>query len=150
MDNLQDVGNLDPHGPLQPVNVQDGQNEHVNKRQPGSSNIIYMADDRDRTIRDYAVLTPQVVHPGIIRLEVDAANFELKLVMFQILQTIGQFNGLPNEDPHLHLKLFLEVNDAFKITRATQDALRLRLFLYSLRDQARAWLNLLPSDSITT
>ena len=51
MDNLQDVGNLDPHGPLQPINVQEGQNEHVNKRQPGSSNIIYMADDRDRTIR---------------------------------------------------------------------------------------------------
>ena len=24
MDNLQDVGNLDPHGPLQPVNIQEG------------------------------------------------------------------------------------------------------------------------------
>ena len=48
-----------------------------------------MADDRDRAIRDYTVLTPQVVHPGIIRPEVDAANFELKPVMFQMLQTIG-------------------------------------------------------------
>ncbi|KAH9671338.1 hypothetical protein KPL70_017334 [Citrus sinensis] len=67
-----------------------------------------------------------------------------------MLQTVEQFNGLPNEDPHLHLKLFLEVSDAFKIAGATQDALRLRLFPYSLRDRARAWLNLLPSDSITT
>ncbi|KAH9725969.1 hypothetical protein KPL70_008085 [Citrus sinensis] len=109
-----------------------------------------MVDDRDKAIRDYAVLTPQVVHPGIIRLEVEAANFELKPVMFQMLQTVGQFNGLPNEDPHLHLKLFLKVSDAFKITGATQDALRLRLFPDSLRDRARTWLNSLPSDSITT
>ncbi|KAH9735010.1 hypothetical protein KPL71_017596 [Citrus sinensis] len=67
-----------------------------------------MADDRDRAIRDYAVLTPQVVHPGIIKPEVEAVNFELKPVMFQMLQIVGQFNGLPNKDPHLHLKLFLE------------------------------------------
>ncbi|XP_024039314.1 uncharacterized protein LOC127898868 [Citrus sinensis] len=37
-----------------------------------------MADDRDRAIRDYAVLAPQVVHPGIVRPKVEAANFELK------------------------------------------------------------------------
>ena len=89
MNNLQDAGNLNPHGPLQPVNIQGEQNEHVNGRQPGNNNIIYMADDRDRAIRDYAVLTPQVVHPGIIRPEVDAANFELKPVMLQMLQTVG-------------------------------------------------------------
>ncbi|KAH9792219.1 hypothetical protein KPL71_004032 [Citrus sinensis] len=150
MNNLQDAQNLNPHGPLQPVNIQEEQNEHANGRQPGNNNIIYMADDRDIAIRYYIVLTPQVVHPGIIRPEVEAANFELKPVMFQMLQIVGQFNGLSNEDPHLHLKLFLKVSDAFKIAGATQDALRLRLFLYSLRDQARAWLNLLPSDSITT
>ncbi|KAH9727218.1 hypothetical protein KPL70_008578 [Citrus sinensis] len=152
MNNLQDEGNLNPHGPLQPVNIQEEQNEHANGRPLGNNNIIYMADDRDRdrAIRDYAVLTPQVVHPGIVRPEVNTANFELKPVMFQMLQTVGQFNGLPNEDSHLHLKLFLEVSDAFKIAGATQDALRLRLFPYSLRDRARAWLNSLPSDSITT
>ena len=141
MDNLQDVGNLDPHRPLQPVNIQEEQNEHVNQRQPGKNNIIYMANDRDRAIRDYVVLTPQVVHYIIVRPEMEAVNFELKPVMFQMLQTVGQFNGLPNEDPHLHLKLFLEVSDAFKIAGATQDALTLRFFPYSLRDRARAWLN---------
>ena len=119
MNNLQDEGNLNPHGPLHSANIQEGQNEYANGRQPGNNNIIYMADDRDRAIRDYTMLTPQVIHPGIIRLEVVAVNFELKPVMFQILQTVGQFNGLPNEDPHLHLKLFLEVSDAFKIAGAT-------------------------------
>ena len=42
------------------------------------------------------------------------------------------------------------MSDAFKIAGASEDALRLRLFSYSLRDQARAWLNSLPLDSITT
>ena len=109
-----------------------------------------MANDRDKAIRDYDVLTPQVVHPEIIRPEMEVVNFELKPIMFQMLQIVSQFNGLPNEDPHLHFKLFLEVSDIFKIAGATQDALRLRQFPYFLRDRAREWLNLLPSDSITT
>ena len=95
------------------------------------------------------MLTPQVMHPAIVRPEVQDANFELKLVMFQMLQMVGQFNGLPSEDPHLHPKLFLEMSDAFKIAGASLYALRLRLFSYSLRDRARTWLNSLPPDSIT-
>ena len=150
MNNLQDEENLNLHRPLQPVNIQEEQNEHANGRQPSNNNIIYMADDRDRAIRDYAVLTPQVVHLGIIKPEVEVTNFELKPMMFQMLQTMGQFNELPNENPHLHFKLFLKVSDAFKIAGAKQDALRLRLFSYFLRDRAMAWLNSLPYDSITT
>ncbi|KAK9204876.1 hypothetical protein WN943_015141 [Citrus x changshan-huyou] len=50
MNNLQDEGNLNPHGPLQLANIQEEQNEHANGRQPGNNNIIYMADDRDRAI----------------------------------------------------------------------------------------------------
>ena len=42
------------------------------------------------------------------------------------------------------------MSGAFKIVGATQDALRLRFFPYSLRDRVRAWLNSLPYDSITT
>ena len=61
MNNLQDERNLNPHGPLQPVNIQKEQNEHANGRQPGNNNIIYMANDRDRAIRDYTVLTPQEI-----------------------------------------------------------------------------------------
>ena len=85
MNNLQDEGNLNPHGPLQLVHIQEEQNKHANERQPGNNNIIYMANDRDRAIRYYVVLTLQVIHPEIIRHEVEAANFELKPVMFQML-----------------------------------------------------------------
>ena len=68
--------------------------------------------------------------------------------MFQMLQTMGQFGGFPTEDPHLHLKLFMEVSDSFKLPGVSEDVLRLKLFPYSLRERARAWLNSLLPDSV--
>ena len=35
--------------------------------------------------RDYAVLTPQAINPGIVKPEVQADHFEIKLVMFLML-----------------------------------------------------------------
>ncbi|XP_060973864.1 uncharacterized protein LOC133039082 [Cannabis sativa] len=69
--------------------------------------------------------------------------------MFQMLQTVGQFSGMPTEDPHLHLHSFLEVSDSFKIQGVSKEVLRLKLFPFSLRDRARSWLNTLPPDSVT-
>lgn len=67
-----------------------------------------------------------------------------------MLQIVGQFSGMPTEDPHLHLRLFMEVSDSFKLAGVLEDALRLKLFPYSLRDRARAWFNSLPLNSIST
>ena len=90
------------------------------------------------------------LNTGIRRPDIEATQFELKPVMFQMLQTVGQFSSMPTEDPHLHLRLFMEVSHSFKITGVTEDTLRLKLFSYSLRDRARAWLNSLPPSSIST
>jgi len=68
--------------------------------------------------------------------------------MFQMLQTVGQFSGMVTDDPHMHLRLFIEVCEAFKAPGVIEEALRLKLFPYSLRDRARAWLNSLPPDSV--
>ncbi|KAA3461875.1 hypothetical protein EPI10_028411 [Gossypium australe] len=70
-------------------------------------------------------------------------QFELKPVMFQMLQTVKQFSGLPTEDPKLYLRLFIEVCDSFRKQGVPEDALRLKLFPNSLRDRVRAWLNAL-------
>ncbi|KAA3467021.1 hypothetical protein EPI10_002070 [Gossypium australe] len=35
---------------------------------------------------------------------------------------------MPTEDPHLQLRLFMEVSDSFKMARVTEDALRLNTF----------------------
>jgi len=62
----------------------------------------------------------------------------------------SQFGGSLMEDPNLHLSVFLEVCETFKINEASIDAIRLRLFLFSLRDKARAWLYSRPLGSIST
>ncbi|KAJ4701071.1 DNA-directed DNA polymerase [Melia azedarach] len=113
-------------------------------------NAVVIANDRDRAIREYAIPIFNKLNPGIMRPEIQAPQFELKPVIFQMLQIVGQFSGMPMEDPHLHLHLFIEVSDSFKLPGVIENALRLKLFLYSLRDRARAWLNSLPLDSVTT
>ncbi|KAL5568112.1 hypothetical protein UlMin_024687 [Ulmus minor] len=121
-----------------------------NDRERENNERVVVVDDRDRALNAFAQLNLDGLNSSILQPKIEALHFELKPVMFQMLQTAGQFSGLPTEDPHLHLRLFMEVADAFKINGVTNDILKLKLFPYSLRDRARAWLNSLPSDSITT
>ncbi|KAL5545044.1 hypothetical protein UlMin_008828 [Ulmus minor] len=46
--------------------------------------------------------------------------------------------------------MFLDICDIIKINGVTDDTIRLRLFPFSLRDQARGWLQSLQPGSITT
>ena len=89
MDDLQDLRNLNRREEIQPVNVHESLNGQYVQRQPGNNNIIHMAKDIDRAFPDYAVLTLQAIHPGMVRPDIQADNFELKPVMFQMLQIVG-------------------------------------------------------------
>ena len=67
-----------------------------------------------------------------------------------MIQQTVQFGGLSQEDPNVHIANFLEICDTFKHNEVTDDAIRLRLFPFSLRDKAKVWLNSLPHGIITT
>ncbi|XP_058759534.1 uncharacterized protein LOC131632822 [Vicia villosa] len=54
------------------------------------------------------------------------------------------------EDPNLHLSVFLQYTDIVKENGVSSEAIRLRIFPFSLRDRARAWLQSLPANSVTT
>ncbi|XP_040996048.1 uncharacterized protein LOC121242223 [Juglans microcarpa x Juglans regia] len=62
----------------------------------------------------------------------------------------AQFSGLPLDDLNIHLVMFLEICDTIKINGVTEDTIRLRLFLFSLRNKARGWLQSLQLGSITS
>lgn len=59
----------------------------------------------------------------------------------------NQFFGSPTEDPNLHVSIFLRLSGTLK---ANQEAVRLHLFPFSLRDRASAWFHSLTIGSITS
>ncbi|GJR41345.1 zinc finger, CCHC-type containing protein [Tanacetum coccineum] len=60
------------------------------------------------------------------------------------------FHGLRSEDPNQHLKDFLKLVDSLNLDGENRERTRLRLFQFSLRDQASNWLERLLVGSIST
>ncbi|KAK8521572.1 hypothetical protein V6N12_031466 [Hibiscus sabdariffa] len=119
----------------------DGQNE-----QPVDGNAG--AFERPRAIRDHLTPILDDLNPGIVAPEIQTAHFELKPIMFNMLNSIGQFGGSPHEDTRQDIRAFLEVCDSFRQQGVHEDVLKLKLFPYSLRDRARAWLSGVPAGSM--
>nr|GEU94622.1 zinc finger, CCHC-type [Tanacetum cinerariifolium] len=64
-------------------------------------------------------------------------------------------NGCPmhvllSEDPNQHLKDFLKLVDSLDLDIANRERIHLRLFQFSLYDEASNWLERLPTGSIST
>ncbi|GJT29988.1 MAK10-like protein [Tanacetum coccineum] len=68
----------------------------------------------------------------------------------RLVQNGCSFHGLRSEDPNQHLKDFLKLVDSLDLDGANRERTRLRLFQFSLRDQASNWLERLPAGSIST
>ena len=98
-----------------------------------------MADQEQKVLRDYAMPSVNGAISSIRRPAIQANNFEIKLAIIQMIQQIVQFRGLSQEDPNVHITTFLEICDTFKHNGVTDDAIRLRLFPFSLRDKAKVW-----------
>ena len=82
----------------------------------------------------------------IVLPETNATHFELKP---SIIQLLPSFYGLEREDPYMHVKEFLEICSTFRFQNFSDESVRLRLFPFSLKDKAKAWLNTLPARTIT-
>ncbi|KAL4297923.1 hypothetical protein GQ457_12G014860 [Hibiscus cannabinus] len=101
-----------------------------------------------RTVRDYLAEDLEGLNHAVTIPEFEAEHFELKPVMFNMLNTFDQFGGSPAENARQHLKSFLEICNSFKVHGVSNDVLKLKLFPYSLRDKAKAWLNNLSPGSL--
>lgn len=91
-------------------------------------------------MKDYTNQTIDEYESRVVRLEIKAINFKVKSMFISIVQNSIQFSGLPSEDPNQRITKFWEICDTIKYNGASTDAIRLRLFKFSLRDKARARL----------
>ncbi|GJZ86936.1 MAK10-like protein [Tanacetum coccineum] len=102
-----------------------------------------------RTLRDYS----KPSHEGYMNtIELPVGNnvVPLRSDTIRLVQNGCLFHGLRSEDPNQHLKDFLKLVDSLDLEGANRERKRLRLFQFSLRDQASNWLERLPAGSITT
>ena len=128
----------------------DGRNREDVVVDPVENQAADNRNDQPRTNSDFARPNLSGVNSSIVRPPVNANNFELKPAVIQMVQQYAQFDGLQDEDPNSHVQAFLEICDTFKFNGVSDDAIRLRLFPFSLRGKAKQWLNSLPKCSIIT
>ena len=115
----------------------------LHRRRRAAQNNTAMAN---RTLKEYA--TPSTAEPQavIVYPTVEDDNFEIKPALLNLVQQ-NQFSGSPTEDPNLHISVFLRISGTMK---ENQEAVRLHLFPFSLRDRASAWFHSLEVGSITS
>ncbi|GJV44641.1 MAK10-like protein [Tanacetum coccineum] len=85
-----------------------------------------------------------------IKLPVGNNMVPLRSNTIRLVQNGCSFYGLRSEDPNQHLKDFLKLVDSLDLDGENKERTRMRLFQFSLRDQANNWLECLPAGSITT
>ncbi|CAN0898822.1 Retrovirus-related Pol polyprotein from transposon 17.6 [Linum grandiflorum] len=88
--------------------------------------------------------TPVITRPAI------TGNFKIKPGFIQMIQNGCQFASLPNQDPHEHLRAFVELCDTLHIAGVHNDTIKLRMFGFSLIGKAKHWLQTLAPGSIGT
>src|SRR6185312_3673084 len=91
----------------------------------------------EKTLRDFSVPAAANVATGP-NIDVWDVNFELKSSLINMVQA-SPFCGKPNEDANAHLQNFLELCKTITIRGVTTDAIRLRLFPFSLLGKAKQW-----------
>ncbi|CAN6440466.1 unnamed protein product [Victoria cruziana] len=100
-------------------------------------------EEPPRLLHEFFIPTQYDRGAGGMGPQIGANHYEIKASMINMLPS---FHGLESEYPYRHLDEFLDICAAVRISHIEDDALRLRLFPFSLKDKAKYWLKSLPSS----
>src|SRR3954469_6087912 len=103
----------------------------------------------ERLLGDYGATNTPGGRLTIVNQPVNAANFQLHP------STINQLERKPftrkvNEDANKHLQRFLTMSTTLKIEGHTEEAKKLRMFPFTLAEEAEEWFYSIPAGSITS
>jgi len=90
-----------------------------------------------KTISEYSAPSTNYVVIGP-QLNLRDGTFDLKPALINMVKS-QQFCGKPQEDANAHLQHILELCDTFTNKNVAADAIRLRLFPFSLLGKAKQW-----------
>ncbi|XP_066160605.1 uncharacterized protein [Oryza sativa Japonica Group] len=91
----------------------------------------------NKTLREFAAPSADNVAIGP-QVNIGDLDFDLKSSLITMAQA-SPFCGKPNEDVNAHLQQFLEICSTYTIKGVSPDAVRLRLFPFSLLGRAKQW-----------
>lgn len=98
-------------------------------------------------LRDHYVPSTHTPSSCLQLPHITSAQYEVKSSIIQMLQS---FYGLNNKHPYKHLDQFIEICLTMRLQNISEDALRMPLLSFSLKDKAKHWLNSLETNSITS
>ncbi|CAN0858215.1 hypothetical protein LINGRAHAP2_LOCUS7135 [Linum grandiflorum] len=101
---------------------------------------------KHHTLQDYTKPSATGSQASVAPPTPTSATFELRTNLINLIHCEGQ----SDENPCTHLVEFLSYCDTIKIQGASDDYIRLMLFKWSLRGQAKRWLNSQPGGKFTT
>nr|GEU77150.1 reverse transcriptase domain-containing protein [Tanacetum cinerariifolium] len=94
----------------------------------------------------------QIVEPELRTIvETPVATMADTRTMSELLQAPTEGSGdAIRDDPHAHIRWFNKITSTLKYQNVSNEAIKLMLFLFSLDEAARIWLEKEPSRSILT
>ena len=107
-----------------------------------SQQAVEMNPTAYKSMRDH-MHTPRMCAPSCI-----VPLTEQMIVKPYPVSLLPTFHGMESENPYSHMREFEEVCNTFKEETITMDLMRLKLFLFTLKDKAKIWLNSLRPRSI--
>ncbi|PIN02746.1 hypothetical protein CDL12_24739 [Handroanthus impetiginosus] len=125
--------------------------EHIEQEVKVEENQnIVMADNYENTpVRNLALPHARERKSCVMFPKLPACvNVEIPIIRMTL--NIAQFCGLTHENPNRHIDYFLKICDTLRQEGVSKDALRLRLFSFSLLGDTLDWFKSLSKDSITT
>ncbi|CAN6440291.1 unnamed protein product [Victoria cruziana] len=100
------------------------------------------SEEPPRLLYEFFIPTQYDRGAGGMRPQIGANYYEIKASTINIFPS---FHGLESEDPYHHLDEFMDICATVRISHIEHDALRLRLFSFSLKDKTKYWLKSLLS-----
>lgn len=107
-------------------------------------------NEEDMLFRDYLNRPVVENQGGIIYPSYGHPNFQLRPDVINLFSSNISFYGRLDENPYNHIARFMEMVSNFTYEGVNMEAIRMRLFVHTLKDKAREWLDALPPGSITS
>ena len=103
----------------------------------------------EKRLGEFATPNNDYLHTPITQPTINAEDYEIKPYYLSLVQQ-NKFGGYAIEDAGMHLNTFTEICDMMCIKDVVPDAVKLRLFPFSLRGRAKEWLLSLPRNTIAS